>query len=197
MSTFRYGKLFVIDISDEDRGFLYCEVNADNSEVHKPGDVIDYDLSEHPAAKAFLSDNYGEIEFEQIYDREKGGQRHYVGCMPITENGEVRALLCLGYNWDTFYDKLMGELKVIGSAILAGVLMIILLMVLVIDSLASEPLRMLKEAVRDYSEKHDGKRAAEQLSEIRSHNEIGELAEHFCALAARDNDNSADEQQKP
>ena len=184
MSEFKYGSVFCIDISEENRGFLICEANPEGGDKHRLGERWEYPLSGHSAAAAFLSDDHEEIEFEKASDSELDGKRYYVGCLPVLEkDGKAQVLLCLGYNWEGFYSELIGDIKIIAAAMLAGVLMIILIMVLIIDSLASEPLRILKEAVREYSVDHDSEKIQKQLSAIRSVNEIGELAEHFIDLA--------------
>ena len=184
LDDFNYGSLFIIGIGEENRGFVYIQENSgDEIEKHKIGDRWNYDLNAHPAARKFLSGKYNTVEFEISDDGEFNNQKYYLCAMPFEKDGSVSAVICIGYNWNTFYTELMNYLVVIALAMFAGMLVMYLLMMLIVNRIITKPLSTLQSAVKDFTENNDCNSVAEKVDRIRSKNEIGTLSRDFKNLA--------------
>lgn len=184
LEEYKYGSLFIIGVGEENRGFIYIQENGgEDIPAHTIGNVWDFDLGSHPAAKKFLSGKYGEAEFEISDDKELGGQKYYLCAMPFVNDEGVTAVLCLGYNWNLFYTDLMSELLIIALSMFAGMLVMYFLMMLIVNRVITRPLSKLQSAVKDFTENNDCESVAEKVNGIRSKNEIGELSRDFRNLA--------------
>ena len=184
LDSFNYGDIYLVDISKEKRGFIYLVVNGDGKEEPVIGDYWKFKVKDHPAIRNFMSGEYDDIEFETIDDKYDKGN-YYVGCMPIKDfrTGEVRALLCLDYNWDSFNKDLI-DITIVHSYLLLVVMLLFwLILIRIINRLATKPLFVLQNAVKDYTENRNSEKVVEQLKDITTGNEIGQLSKHFEKLA--------------
>lgn len=185
LGEFSYGGLYLMDIRQEHRGFVFCSRSGTEQGQHELGYRWSYSLSAHPAASSFLSGDYSDIQFETSDDKEFGGHNYYIGCMPLRHDGEVRALLCLTYNWESFNEDLIESLRISAIYMLAGMVVIYVLLMILIDRVATKPLSKLMSSVNDFVRTKDGELAAERMHNIHVNNEIGILSENIAELVGR------------
>ncbi|MBR6044427.1 MAG: hypothetical protein IKP47_02210 [Ruminococcus sp.] len=97
-----YGCLFILGISEETRGTVYIQQNSSSGiTAHKLGEKWSADLNDEEFARNFTSGSYDTVEFGVSSDEEFNDQKYYIGALPLVNNGEVVAALCIGYNWDS------------------------------------------------------------------------------------------------
>ena len=179
----QYGCMFIIGISEEARGLVYAQENSGNDiTAHKLGEKWSKDISDEEFAKNFISGKYDTVEFGVSSDEEFNEQKYYIGALPLVNDGKVVAALCIGYNWDSFYNDLVRELNFIALIMTAGILLIYLLMMLIINRIVAKPLSILQSAVKDYTETNNSQSVVEKIKTIHSKNEVGELSLHFRDL---------------
>ena len=179
-----YGSIFIVDITEENRGFIYCEAG----EIEDGSYQWDYDLENHPAARKFLDGEADDIEFELSDDARFGKSKYYIGCKPLIVNGKITALICLGYNWDAFYNDLTSNMRTMAVLTLLGMLVMLLLTLVIVNNIVTKPLGVLKDAALDFAENKDSKRVTGQIDSVRSRNEIGVLAGGFNDLVVEIDD---------
>ena len=178
-----YGCLFILGISGETRGTVYIQQNSSSGiTAHKLGEKWSADLNDEEFARNFTSGSYDTVEFGVSSDEEFNDQKYYIGALPLVNNGEVVAALCIGYNWDSFYKDLIRELSFIALIMTAAILLIYLLMMLIINRIVAKPLSILQSAVKDYTKTNTSQNAVEKIKTIHSKNEVGELSFHFRDL---------------
>ena len=178
-----YGCLFILGISEETRGTVYIQQNSSSGiTAHKLGEKWSADLNDEEFARNFTSGSYDTVEFGVSSDEEFNDQKYYIGALPLVNNGEVVAALCIGYNWDSFYKDLIRELNFIALIMTAAILLIYLLMMLIINRIVAKPLSILQSAVKDYTKTSNSQNAVEKIKTIHSKNEVGELSFHFRDL---------------
>ena len=184
-----YGCLFIVGIGEENGGFVYAQQNSSSDiNTHILGEQWSGDFNNTPISQRFISGKYNDVEFDVSSDEEFKDQKYYIGALPLVNDGEVVAALCIGYNWDGFYTDLVNELKRIALIMTVGVLIIYLLMMLIINRIAARPLAVLQSAVRDYTETNNSRSVVEKIKTIHSKNEIGELSYHFRDLITQVDD---------
>ena len=179
-----YENMYLMDIVGSDLGFIYCEAKGikegfeDDLSSGGLGRRRDYKLSEHPAIEHILSGEYDNVEFEQFSHKGSNPENLYIGYMPIFANGQVRAVLCLEYNWDSFRSDLIQNMRLVAAIMLVGMIVCYMIVIFVLNRIAIRPIGELKSAVAEYRETKDGSKAAERISRIKPRNEIEELSEN-------------------
>lgn len=180
---FNYDGLYMIDVRDDSRGYVYYDSSSENEKGDPIGTVWKYDISDHPAAEELLSKKTNNIEFERVNNEDSNGKNYYVACMPLRYDGELKAVLCLEYNWDEFNIDLKKNIRITGIFSLAGMILICALLMAVVDRIAARPLSKLQSAVHDYTKNKDSDDVVKRTAQIKSRNEIGELTDEITALA--------------
>ena len=187
-SLFDYGGLWLIDINEDDQGFVYYEADLldDGSDVIEKGDELgdrwDIELSGHPAIERLRSGDGTKVEFEIApSDWEEDGS-YYIAYLPIAFDGRVYAAIGLDYNWDQFHSQLIGQLWLMAGILSVGMASAIILMLWRINRVAMQPLSGVQKTVRKYMKDKDSKDAQQQLEKIKVKNEIGVLADDVSAL---------------
>ena len=179
--NYEYENSYLIDISDENRGFLIVMSDIDHSD-RALGTRLDYDISDHSAVKRLLSGNYDQYEFELSREGFLSGERSYVGYAPITIDGKIKYAVCITYDWSDYSDtliKTLGVMLVIGLVV--GLITAVLLMVFVYY-IAIRPLRKASDTVKKYSIDKDSETLIRKLRDIRSKNEVGLLTNEIAGM---------------
>lgn len=187
-SLFDYGGLWLIDINEDDQGFVYYEADLldDGADVIEKGDELgdrwDIELSGHPAIERLRSGDGKKVEFEIApSDWEEDGS-YYIAYLPIAFDGRVYAAIGLDYNWDQFHSQLIGQIWLMAGILSVGMASAIILMLWRINRVAMQPLSGVQKTVRKYMKDKDCKDAQQQLEKIKAKNEIGVLADDVSAL---------------
>ena len=195
---YNYDSLYCIDIGKASRGFTFFYFDYDNlngdyiipeedkideyKEKYKTGKIIDYSSSDHPVIDNILTQNESEIVFETV---EGSGEKdkHYIGYVTVAKNDDMCVTVCISYNWSEFASSLSGNLKIMAVLSLGGSLMSSALVLFFIYIFAIKPLRKVKHGVQNYMENKDKDEVVRSMSEIRSKNEFGILADDISQLA--------------
>ena len=187
-SLFDYGGLWLIDINEDDQGFVYYEADLldDGSDVIEKGDELgdrwNIESSGHPAIERLRSGDGKKVEFEIApSDWEEDGS-YYIAYLPIAFDGRVYAAIGLDYNWDEFHSQLIGQIWLMAGILSVGMASAIILMLWRINRVAMQPLSGVQKTVRKYMKDKDSKDAQQQLEKIKAKNEIGVLADDVSAL---------------
>ena len=180
---FNYDGLYMIDVRDGSRGYVYYDSSSKTAKGDEIGTVWDYDISEHEAAEKLLNGDSEKIEFERVNNERDDGKNYYVACMPLRYDGELKAILCLEYNWDEFNIDLKKNIRITVIFSLAGMLFICGLLMAVVDRIAARPLAKLQGAVHEYTRSKNSDDVVKRTAQIRSRNEIGDLSDEITALA--------------
>ena len=181
-----YDDLFCIDISEKNRGFVLYSYSGkvsidDVGENRVLGQKKEIDLDDHPALRKLVNGDETGIVFERVKDFPVDGD-HYVGYMPLMENGKVRAVIGISYNWSEFRNVLRGKLRRMAAAGLGSVVLIAAVLMLFMYRRVIKPLTKVQKGVREYMADKDSEKAAEQMSGIKEKNEVGVLAEDIAEM---------------
>ena len=179
LEQYKYDEIFLIDISEENRGYVYVDVNNGYSAELPLGGDWGYELNEHSIAQRFISGKYDSVEYEIASDDRFGRQNYYVGAVPIIVNGEVKAILGAAYNWNQFYKELMGKIGIIAISMTGILLIIYILIMFYLSHVATKPLSILQSAVSEYAQNGDSEPVVEKMRKIHSNNEVERLADAF------------------
>ncbi|MCR5543218.1 MAG: PP2C family protein-serine/threonine phosphatase [Eubacterium sp.] len=176
-----YSNVFVMDMSEEHRGYIYCHYSNEGNHS-KLGDYWEYDFKEHPAAKKILD---GEKEAFELWDNPVNNKSYYVGYTAIDGDEDTHEIvLCLAYDWSEMKAKIFNNTLIfmvsliIVSLIFAGGVILIFLRIQVLI-----PLTKVEGGLREYMEKKDSRYTVEKMAEIKSRNEMGVLADDISKLS--------------
>ena len=182
--VFKYGGLMCFDIRDNDRGFVFYEAaKGPNDRNSILGERCSIDIDSHPAIKDILSGDYDTTSFEIAPAEWEGDSNYYIGYKPLVLDGQIKAVIAIDYNWDDFHSQLINQIWLVAGIALAGMLICFLLLMILIDRIAIKPLSNVQKTVRQYMSDKDSDAAQELLKKIKTHNEIGVLADDVGALA--------------
>lgn len=180
---FKYGGMMCIDIREKDRGFVYYEaarqMGDDNSIL---GEKWELDLDSHPAIKEILDGDCDTYAFEVAPAEWDSGGNNYIGYMPLVYDGETKAVLAINYNWDSFHSQLIEHIWLIAGLMLGAMVICCIILMILVNRIAIKPLSNVQLTVREYMKNKDSDSAQEHLKKIKTHNEIGVLADDVGAL---------------
>ena len=180
---FKYGGMMCFDIREDDRGFVYYEAaqkeNDDNSVL---GDRWELKLDSHPAIKKILDGDYEKYAFEVAPAEWDSGSNYYIGYMPFVHDGEVKAVMAIDYNWDSFHSQLIDQIRLMAGILLGGMVLCCIILMILINRIAIKPLSAVQLTVREFIKNKDNDSAQEHLKKIKTHNEIGVLSDDVGAL---------------
>ena len=124
--------------------------------------------------------DYGDI----LYHEMTGGQdAMYVAVSPVFVDEEMRYVVCLEYNWDTFSYILNENVRTIALWGGISLLAVNLLLVLFIYFKAVRPLVQVNRGIHAYMENKNSQATVESMGKIREKNEVGILADSIAAMA--------------
>ncbi len=178
LSNFGYGSIYLISVED-DTAFVYHENCTNTSTLHTVGDKVSYRLSKHPAIKKLINNPELSIEFEMSKGLNSKGSNYYTGCMPIVKDGKTVAILAIGYDWNNFRRDLLKTIWIYIMVSLIGMILIYRLMMFIMDRIITKPISILQNAVEDFRLNKDSKRVHDQISLMKTNNEIHTLGNNF------------------
>ena len=186
-TVFGYGGLFCIDVSEDNEGFLFYEAGKfdENYELKDSdtglGQKWKFYGGDHPAIEKLRSGDYETAAFE-LARSDQDDSSYYIGYMPVTVGGKIKAAFGIDYNWDDFHTQLLNEVRIMIGIMFLGMVVSCALLMLVINRIAIKPLSIVQHAVRDYIKVKDNETAEKQLDRVKSKNEIGVLSDDINAL---------------
>ncbi len=184
-----YDKMYCIDLNEKYFGFVYCRIDNDNTDEIFYGEEWNYPLDKHPVAKDIMDGEYDEntaqFELAEVDDGDDSdaGVEYYIGYVPIVLDGNVRCVVCLSFDWSGFRAAYMPYIILIYGVGLAVIVIAAGILLLYLHRAAISPLKTIQSGVRKYMNDKDSKAIVEQLSTVRSKNELGVLSDDISALA--------------
>lgn len=179
-----YEKLYCIDISKENCGFVYCDT-AKTDQVDEAmflstqsGMKWDYKESDHPAIEQLRSGS-GEIQFEVASIDSKKRGTSYIGYLPV---GSGNAAICISYDWTPFRDQLLSKVLTLVLVLLGAMLLSCVLIMLFLRRVVIKPLSSVQLTLRNFMNDKDSAAAQEHLKTVTTKNEIGVLSGDVTAL---------------
>ena len=180
-----YEKLYCIDISEENCGYVYC----DSVNIHENGDNIfrfaksgmkwDYNVSDHPAIKKLRAGAKG-VQFEIASVDNKDNDTSYIGYVPV---GDGNIALCICYDWAPFRKQLMQKVMILVAVLLGAMLLTCILIFVFLRRVVLKPLNSMRLAVVDYTGDKDSAKIVSKMFAISDKNEFGYLADSISDLA--------------
>lgn len=196
---YNYDSLYCIDIGKASQGFTFFSFKFDDldgddyifydeskleeyKEEYKLGKMSDYTTSDHPAIETILAQNEPEIVYETV---EGSGEKdkHYIGYITVAKTDDMCVTVCISYNWSEFASSLSGNLRIMAVLSLGGSFVSSALILFSIYTFAIKPLRKVKHGVQTYMKNKDKDEVVRSMSEIRTQNEFGILANDISQLA--------------
>ena len=121
----------------------------------------------------------GFVDFIRVNRTDENGKVHniYVGFAPVFCNGEMKAVMTLEFNYDSFVNKINSIITIALAVLISVNLLVCVLFIHRTRKIATRPITAIQGAVRDYMATRSGESARNKLESIRSDNEIGVLAD--------------------
>lgn len=182
-----YEKLYCIDISPENCGFVYCDAAAAPADYDdalytlvSSGMKWDYTAKDHPAIEK-LRKGSGDIQFEIASIGSEKDATSYIGYLPLCDG---KAALCISYDWAPFHTKLMHKVIILVAVLLGAMLLTCVLITVFLRRVVIKPLDIVQSSVRAYMDEKDSKKVGEKLKAVRTSNEISVLSEDVGELTS-------------
>ena len=176
-----YSIVFLMDATEENMGkmiFDYCDDHSGLALDHE----ITFKIDEHPALRSAIENNSTDVIFERTEDFPHEGV-YYVAYKPILEDGKVRAVMGIGYNWFDFLYDVLTFLFGLTLILYLGLLAVFVVHYLLLYFRAIRPVDIMQKSVRDYTVSKDGDSLVSKMDSIQSTNEIGQLSEDISDMA--------------
>lgn len=115
-------------------------------------------------------------------DRQGNRINLYTGYVPLEYDGEIKAVLALEYNYDSFLESVTRTISIVVVCVLIANALVCILFVHRTKRIATTPISSIQGAVREYMTAKNIENARSKLHNIYSANEIGLLAEDVDQL---------------
>lgn len=182
MYSFNYESMFIMDISERNRGFICCTGSSDISSINQSlGQMKEIDLSQHPAINKILSGSSRVTEYEVFND--EGGKSFYIGYIPLETGEKVKHVVCIEYDWSPFKKTLVENLVIMAGLILVIISAAGALLIGYIRKAAVVPAVKIQKSVHEYMDTKDSSQVVRQLGGITARNELGVLSHDIAGLA--------------
>ena len=178
-----FDNMFIIDVGEENRGSIIYESADFRDRYYGLGTRWDYDISDHDAVKRYASGETLDIEYEIVRDNDFDGRSYYIGYLPLSiEDGKVRFVLGIAYDWDNYEYTLRQNLGYSSLlSIIAGLIVTVLLMIF-LYLIIVKPVSTVSESVAMFTADKDSGKVVETMETIHSRNEVGLLAENISQM---------------
>ena len=161
--------------------FNAIDKNSDDEFIKEQlGTIWSLNMSKHPVIKHMYDTGQESDEFEYVKVK---NQEIVYGYMPLKIDGKILCHITAAFLWDdvknAIYENIISvEIKNALSLIAAGLTLAFLLYMLIL-----RPLEKVQSSVREFTRRKDSASIVEELSTIKSRNEIGRLADDVSLLA--------------
>ena len=146
------------------------------------GQIIDFDSDDDSGLSNLLKNKNEKAYFEKNIDSEND-TAYYLGYYPVYDNDKLLYILCIEYDWSDVYSTFVGKTtkNLIRNTIL-GLVFSSCLILICLFFLTVKPLKKVKETMDLYMLNKSSNDVEDNLSTLKSKNEIGDLAYHFRKL---------------
>ena len=124
-----------------------------------------------------------DLNFATITDEESGAELYVAYAPMYSDDGELKYVVFEEYDWTSFSATLNDHLKEIILFGVIGTLIADVILVLFIYLLAVRPVSRINRGVREYMESKDSATVTAEMMQIRSKNEIGNLADSISDMS--------------
>ncbi|MCR4845659.1 MAG: serine/threonine-protein phosphatase [Eubacterium sp.] len=178
-NAFDYSHAFLMDISEKNRGFVFYNIEGNKLDENTLGRKWDYDLNKHPAAKKIIEGE--DVAFENWKDP-TDNVNYYVGYIALDDEHEW--VLCLSYDWSYMRSRIFNNtLILVAVLIVTSLLFQCFVILFFLRKKVLLPLTDVETGLRDYMENKASDEVVRKMSEVKSENEIGVLANDISQLA--------------
>ena len=148
------------------------------------GEIIDFNTDDIEG----LSEAINNTETTSVFHKKENQTDNkvlFIGYKPIyNDAGEFMTILCVEYDWTDVYTSLIEKSSArISTNLLVGLLLAAAIILLCLYLLVIKPLKKVEESVDIYMDTKDSAAVEKNLSNLKSRNEIGFLADDFRELA--------------
>ena len=187
-----YSGLYCVAFQEDGSGTVILKSDKDTTgEDHGFGEPWEEDVSDYPALAEMLSRKPDVAEGEQVnldlnytdITDEESGAELYVAYSPTYADKELKYVVFAEYDWTNFSEVLSDNLKTILIFGGIGTLLANAILVLCIYLLAVRPITKINNGVREYMESKDSAEVTAEMMQIRSRNEIGNLADSISDMS--------------
>ena len=179
----QYGsyKLFLVDINEPHRGFIFDWFGNEDKEAYSLGDTLEFSIQDHPALRSLVADPSSRTEFERVNDFPEKGN-YYIAYKPVLHEGEIRAVLVLAYSWSGLRQAMSGILFKAFLAGIGGLLVSLAILLALLYKKAIAPVKNIQESIQTYIRTKDSAAVTVNLDKIRERNEIGQLSDDLSKM---------------
>ena len=174
------GEYMILVDQDKDAVFINDRIYIEKNSESK--DKIMSDLRSH----TYTDNENTEVGYIRLDRTDENGKSHklYMGFAPIVFDGEIKAVITLNYNYDSFEERINGMIAVALVILISINLLVCVLFIHRTRRIAARPISSIQSAVREYMTTRDSDTARSKLNNIYSGNEIGVLAEDVDQMIA-------------
>ena len=182
-SELHYSGIWILGIQDEESSIIYMTEKSRKNIGDGP-QVVYYPASEHSAVEKILSGEFKDVgkSIYEIYHDSYDGKSYYTGYVPLIISDNNKCVLCIHYDWSTFYNELLNNVM---KSVVIGLIVLMLLNAILMYFIyknAISPVMKVEAGIKEYMKDKDSSAVSEKMSKISVNNEIGVLADTFSDL---------------
>ena len=177
-----FNSIFMVDISNDNRGFLYYYKDSENN-TRKLGEKIDIDISKHKVLQQLLETGSTETVFEKAADFPADGN-YYIGYQLVAKDDDSAAVLGITYDWTDFRKSLNKTFSWAFLICVAVMLAVMTILSVMLYRKAIKPIEIIQKGVRTYIRTKDSSRVEADMAKVKTRNELDSLSGNITALAS-------------
>ncbi|MBR1663338.1 MAG: PP2C family protein-serine/threonine phosphatase [Ruminococcus sp.] len=177
-----YDSVMLLRNIDDKTGYVISEYKK-NLEPMQLGDILEYDLEDHPALKEVINSAPGtsQVHFERVENFTASGTQ-YIGYKPYYYEDKLVAIIAISYNWSAFEREIRSSIFIRMVIGVCALLLESLIISLLLYRKAIVPVTKIQHSVRGYIETMDSAQVIEDMSKVKQKNEFGELSEDISRM---------------
>ena len=166
----------------DNRAFVFYSSRPDENNRYHLGEIIPFDLKEHPAVSRILKTDEPVMEVERFRDEDDGREHIYVP-YPVMANGRVQCIVAMDYIMSNSYAELSDKvLRIIGHTLIYVMFADVILLIL-INFLVIRPLGIMQRGIRNYMKDKNSEDVTKELVKTNGmEDELGTLSRDITDL---------------
>ena len=176
-----YSTLIIFDPHPDKNGNVYVDFHS-SQEIYSLCQTTDLDLEDHEVLQKALESNSKDTVYELSFGFPHSGL-YYMAYKPIIVDGQIRAILGIGYYWFDFLADVIGLLIELLVFVFWGVGLIFAVFFFLVYFRAIAPIAKIQKSLRDYIVSKNGSALRDRMKGVTSENEIGQLSDDISDLA--------------